>query len=787
MAFARACLSVAIAVSILVFSQVAWAKVAIIVDGPAPQLTQAVSALATEVNAVEGAGTMPEVATHVGDFTLARVGELFAAAFADPQVELVVGIGTLTGLHAGAAATLPKPVVIPYAAPAFQSLPRKGEVSGKPNLGYVAGVLTIERDMARFHDIVAIDEIVVLTDQYIVDALPLLRAKRDWTFGPVRAHVLAVGPTAAEALAAIPADARAVYLGPVPRLDAKGRAELIEGINARKLPTYAGGTDGHEWVELGAFTTLEPPDDVTRRLRQAALLIADGLRGQKLAEASTVFVPRAELAINVATSRSIGISPTFEVLTEAEIVGREQVRKRGEELSIRSAVDVALVQNLDLQAERASIDGTRAQLRQAWASVLPTLSASADWTWLDPDAASPFGNAEHSLKWGLSAQQIIYSPNVPAAISASKAAVRAADAGLDSARLDLVSETITAYVNVLRAANAERIHQQNLKNTRSHLALSEVRVEIGATGRQEILRWQAQIADDRKKVIQASATRNQAEIQLNRLMGRPLEESFSASEPGPDELGLVSGIGSFVKDPWSFKRLRAFMVEEAFDNSADIQQLEAAIEVQQAVQRGQKHRLFTPDVVLGAGLSHTFLRAGEGSEEPASAPGLPLTAPDEFVWQIGVSLQFALFDYTRYAQLDETRAAILELETQRDSVRQRIEQGVRSALHQAGASSASVRLSQQAADAAQANLALVADGYRTGVLGIVQLIDAQNQARVTQLAASDARYDFLLDFIQVERAAGSFSLLDDEAERANTLKRLNEFMSKSEGSAFTEE
>ena len=77
-------------------------------------------------------------------------------------------------------------------------------------------------------------------------------------------------------------------------------------------------------------------------------------------------------------------------------------------------------------------------------------------------------------------------------------------------------------------------------------------------------------------------------------------------------------------------------------------------------------------------------------------------------------------------------------------------------MHQAGASRAAVRLRGDAATAAGQNLELVTDAYRRGAVNIITLIDAQNQTLVTQLAASNALYDFLIDYLSVERAAAAF-------------------------------
>ena len=78
---------------------------------------------------------------------------------------------------------------------------------------------------------------------------------------------------------------------------------------------------------------------------------------------------------------------------------------------------------------------------------------------------------------------------------------------------------------------------------RVNLALARDRLRIGVATSAEVARWEAEIAIDRKELIDAIAARNQAEIELNRLMGRPLEQAVEPtsfadrSDPGLGEMG----------------------------------------------------------------------------------------------------------------------------------------------------------------------------------------------------------------------------------------------------------
>ena len=131
-------------------------------------------------------------------------------------------------------------------------------------------------------------------------------------------------------------------------------------------------------------------------------------------------------------------------------------------------------------------------------------------------------------------------------------------------RLDLVREAATAYLNVLRGKTFERIQRENLRVSRSNLELAMVRRDVGASGRAEVFRWGSQIATDQRGVIDANVQRNIGEMALNRVLKRPLEESFRAEETGLEDPRMLTGqkrFHSFIDNPWRFLVFRQFSVE----------------------------------------------------------------------------------------------------------------------------------------------------------------------------------------------------------------------------------
>ena len=137
---------------------------------------------------------------------------------------------------------------------------------------------------------------------------------------------------------------------------------------------------------------------------------------------------------------------------------------------------------------------------------------------------------------------------------------------------------------MLRAKTAERIQKSNLELTRQNLELALSRHSLGAAGPDEVYRWEIQIANNRKAVIETSAVRNQAEIALNRVLNHPLEEPFQCQEEALDDAEFILSfqkLEAYVDSRDAFAVVRNFMVEEAFSLSPELRRLDAVIAAQQ--------------------------------------------------------------------------------------------------------------------------------------------------------------------------------------------------------------
>lgn len=354
--------------------------------------------------------------------------------------------------------------------------------------------------------------------------------------------------------------------------------------------------------------------------------------------------------------------------------------------------------------------------------------------------------------------------------------------------LDVALEASMAYLNLLQAKTAERIQKDNLGVTRSNLELAQVRQAIGSSGPGEVYRWEAQLAADRMAVLTAQATRFQLELQLNRILDRPLEEPFGTVDTSIDDPELLVSddrLRRHVDNPALYRVFRDFMVSEGLASAPEFRNLEAGISAQERAYRSAGAAFWAPTIALQTDLTSRLAKGGAGSELdlalPPGGPDLGAAFPraNDLNWSVGIQASFPLFEGgERIADRSQASERLEELRARYDVASQRIEQRIRNVMQRMRSSFPSMQLSADAAAAAGRNLDVVNDAYARGLASILDLLDAQNASVVAELGAASSVYAFLIDLMELQRATGGFDFFLTPEQREDFFQRMEAFFAE---------
>ncbi len=765
-------------------------RIGTVLDGPiSPDAEMRVDVQREIVSLLSGrfAVEFPQDKQIVGDWTPNRVRMAVDSLLADPEVDVVLVLGVFGPAYVARRGELSKPVLAAVILdPEVQGVPieireqpipgREGRervrVSGVPNLSYLAYNRDLLRQVQTFREIAFFSRVTILTLQPLDEEIGELRSNliRKFETLDVEVTVVPVGESVATALAEIPSDTEAVLVDFLPHLTNAEFEQLVQGLISRRLPSFS--LVGQSDVRRGVMAGLQLERDDLRLVRRVALNLLAILLGEDAQELPVDFDLDEQLTINMATASAVGVDPTFILLTEAELIDEPTIPS-ARRLSLARAVQEASNVSLDLLAAERRVAAGLQLVKEARSSLLPQASVAGTGIFIDKDRATPF-QRQRQVSGSVGASQLLYSERNKSGYDIEREQQIFRQEERFQLRLDVIFEAAQSYLNVLRAKTIERIRRSNLRLTRSNLNLAQERVDIGSAGRDEALRWLSQIAVDRRSVIDSSAQRYQAEIAVNRVLNRPLEERFETVEAGLDDPELTTSferLRPYIQSPGSFQVFREFMTEEAYEASPELKQLDAAVRAQERVVLATKRAFYVPTFGVDAELA--FVKNG-GEPFP-----LPPEAPNGVDWTVAVQATLPIFQGGALrAQRTRAEIELDQLTIERDATSLLIGERIRSELYRASASFAGIQLAQEAASAALENLGIIRDAYSEGAVDILKLLDAQNQALTAELDAANAVFDHLIDLMAVQRAVGRFDYFRSPQERDSFLRNLDAFFQR---------
>lgn len=697
-------------------AQLPSVRVGIALDGPSERFEADRAIFEREIATVlEGEFDVRFPADKIlqADWSAEGIRNIVDRLLSDTDVDLVLTLGVLSSNEVAARSQLSKPVFAPFVInPEIQGIPfevrerplvRPGEVeqvrvSGVNNLSYVTAGVDPLNEATQFRRISPFSRLAVLVpDAWRPAAVDLERRLR-MQLGSLNLMEIQIVPVTASidtSVDAIETTVEAVYLTPLPQLTSADFDRLVQALIDRGLPSFS--LQGRRKVEKGILAGLGPLDDVVRRARRTGLNIQKVLSGESAAELRVDYRREERLTINMATAGAIGVSPPYTVLIEADLI-EEAVTQAARTLSLSGVVREASTVNLDLAVADRRVAAGLDLVRESRAGLLPRVDLSGGATYIDSDRADLIPSIGQGLYTSsLTGSQLIYSDRVWANYGIQRNLQNLREEDRAQLRLDVILEAAEGYLNILRAKTIERVQKQNLELTRSNLQLARARVEIGVAGREEEFRWESQIATNQKDVVDADSLRQQAEIAVNRVLNRPLDERFVTLEATLGDPELTSSfeeIFPYIESPGSFSVFSNFMVEEASAASPELRQLDAVIRAQDRELLAAKRDFYLPDVAVFGEVTGV-----EGRESSSLFSGLPQT--NAWDWIVAVDATLPLFEGgARLARRARAQTELEELTTERQATQQRVEERVRSTLHQTNASFIGIELSRAAADAA---------------------------------------------------------------------------------------
>ena len=240
------------------------------------------------------------------------------------------------------------------------------------------------------------------------------------------------------------------------------------------------------------------------------------------------------LAVPVAWSASTGaVQPPDSLNSHADPAALAQWWERFGDPQLSSLVEKALLANPNARSAQAALLQARAQTEVQGASLLPNVGASGS----AQRGRSGGSSTGSRFQTGLDAS---WEPDVfggqRAALGASEADSRAAEASLGNVQVSLAAEVALNYINLRGLQERLAIARKNLASQQETLQISQWRLQAGLVTSLVTEQARAATAQTAAQVPALEASIAQARHALAVLTGQPpgaLEAALSALQPVP--------------------------------------------------------------------------------------------------------------------------------------------------------------------------------------------------------------------------------------------------------------
>lgn len=701
-----------------------------------------------------------------------RVREHLEEALSDEGIDLIFAGGLLATKFSQTRNGLEKPVIggALQFSPVDSDFLSSSGTSTIPNYTFIASHQRVSNDLNQLETLTGARKIYILVDEVYRE---VVRERVDvdglvGIEGTNRTYpILFVGADAVAILRAIPADAEAVYVTVLPRMNEAGMQALYNGLANRKLPSMA--MAGRSGVEQGALFGLAPNtlNAVARRAALNVHFLASGETTEQL----PVYLPvQDQLVINAETAQAISWSPDYDTSLAADFIGRE-FRMEGEGMRLYQALDMASELNADAEIAREEAVISQSDMKLARSNLLPqvNLVGSDGYTRMyDRITPSTTPQSNNQLSLGLQLRQVLFNDALRTSFKTSKLQSEALKLQAQSVELDAVAAVAKAYFNCLRSELFYKIERDNLRLTENHYQMAKLRVEIGSADEAEIYRWEQSRAQGRAAIIQAEAARLNAVVEFNRLLGFSggKQWDFESIEMSERDLYFMdSYLLPLLGNADQFMRFGDYLKQCAVEHSPELKAFDEQILAQGMVLKQKKRRSYLPEVALSASLSHSnrdndFIN--RDSEHQAYA-----------------ELTFTLPIYEGYRKREEiikAQRTLRLLNAQREKAIQQVEAAAMNAFHTILSAHPNIRLSRASLEAAQLNFDSVSEKYAEGAASILDLIDAQQSLLARRQGATGAVYDYLTAIFQVQRSIAWFEFQQNEAARSEWAEGFGTFL-----------
>lgn len=416
-------------------------------------------------------------------------------------------------------------------------------------------------------------------------------------------------------------------------------------------------------------------------------------------------------------------------------------------LTLGDAVSLGLGNSRVLQASAARVAGAEARASEIQAGMLPSLRFEGSYRRLSdvdpfrvqlpsmpqPIEISPTVLDNTTLRLGVQ-QPVFTGFRLASNADAADRLVEASRSDHATDRADLVLSITAAYWTLYQTRETERFVADNVQRLEGYVRDIGNLLKAGMATRNDALKMDVQLSSARLSLIDARNDVQLAVMNLNTLLGRPVEAQLvTVSAPRSRTDSASASVDE--------------MTSAALTSRSDLRAVSSRIEAARAGVRASRAGWW-PQLSLGA--NYYYSRPN----------GRYMPTRDEFkgTWDVGVMLTMDIWNWGQTArQADQAEAFLRQNELQYAQMRDGVALDVHRAALQVQRARDRVDVASLGLRQAEENLRVTTDRFHRGLVTVSELRDAEVALVQATIAQSGARVEAEIGLTRLARSLGNLA------------------------------
>ncbi|MDY8137957.1 TolC family protein [Aquimarina sp. 2201CG5-10] len=752
-------------------------NIGILLDNKTEEIDPILIHLENQIKAVVGEDatiSFPKNSILINNFNLQRAEENYQQLLSN-DTNIILAFGVVNNEIISKQKNYQKPTVLFGAVNRdLVNVDLNKKTSGINNYTYLIESESYINDIKKLKELTNFKNLGIIIEQQIVDILPI-KETFDKEFQSIDASYTLIPYKTVSDITSKLDGIDAVYLAGGFFLNDDEVTQLSENLIHKKIPSLT--NTGIDDVKIGLMATNQSEDNYDQFIRRIALNIESYVSGTNFSDLPVLIEYTPRFTINFNTAQAVDVPIKYSLIADTDFVGGLKNTISEKNYNLLEIIDQVLDKNLSLQSGVKDIELSEQDVRTAKSNYLPTLTASAGGTYVDPDQAEISGgsNPEFSTSGSITLNQTLFSEAANANIAIQKKLQKAQEETFNASQLDAIFDASNVYFNTLILKANAQIQLRNLNLTKKNLQIAQQNFEVGESGKSDMLRFKSEMAQNTQSMVEAINQLEQSFISLNQLLNNPVETEIDIkdAELNKDvfEQYNYDDLTQLLDDPKLREPFIEFLIEEAKRNAPEIKSLGYNLEATDRNIKLSGNGRFLPTVALQGSYNRTFSRSGAGSTALSGGSLL------DDNYNVGVNISLPIFNQN--SNNINKQVAIIQkeqLEINKENVELGIAANVRNGVLNLINQISNIELSKVSEEAAKESLELTQTSYNSGSVTIIQLIDAQNNYISAQLSRISAVYNYLINALQLERNIGYYFLINSNEENTKFRQRFLEFL-----------